>query len=130
MLAYYNIDIMTYLRSTLRLHFCLIDPRLRWTFNLPYLLLLSVFDLGKVLGRLKILNFVVIDSLDLDLLRLKCSEQVGDGLIVRLNLAIDRIDSFDILISLIAETVGIKAVIEQEDKVFQRVATGQNDAVV
>ena len=69
MLADHNIDIMAYLRSTLRLHFSLIDPRLRWTLNLPYLLLLSVFYLGEVFRRLKILNFVVVDSLHLDWLR-------------------------------------------------------------
>lgn len=105
MLANHNIDIMTYLRSALWFHFILIDPRLRWTLYLPYLLFLSVFDLGQVFGRLKILNLVVVDSLHLNWLRLRHSEQVSDRLIVGMHLAVDHIDSFDVLVSDIAETV-------------------------
>lgn len=104
MLANHNIDIMTDL-SALGFHFLLINPRLRWTLYLPYLLLLGIFQLGQVLGTLEILNLVVIDSLHLNWFRLRHGEQIRDRLIVGLHLAVYHIDSFDVLISDIAETV-------------------------
>lgn len=104
-LANYNVHVMADLRSALWFHFILVDPRLRWALYLPYLLLISIFELGHVLGRLEVLNLVVIGSLHLDWLRQRHREQVSDRLIVRLHLAVDHIDLFDVLISEIAEAV-------------------------
>lgn len=49
MLANHNVHVVAYLRCALRLRLSLVDPRLRWALDLPYLLLLSVLDLGQVL---------------------------------------------------------------------------------
>lgn len=132
MLANHNIHVVVDLRTALCLYFSLADSRLCWAFYLPYLFLLRVLgwvDLRQILGRLKIINFVVIDCLHFNWIGLRRGKQV-DLLIVGLNLAIDHIDSLDVLISNVAQTIGLEAVVKQEDEVLERVAAGQDHAII